>query len=220
MSDVPLVDPSAVADRVARLEAELHHRSGGRTRLLAVTKGFPPTAVAAAADAGLTAVGENYAQELLAKQAAGVGGDLAWHLLGAVQRNKVRRLAGRVALWQTVDRPELVVELAARAPGAAILIQVDPAGSAGKHGCSPAAVEGLVTQAGEAGLAVRGLMSVGVAGDVDATRRAFETTVGLADRLGLPERSMGMTDDLEVAVDCGSTMVRVGRAIFGDRPTR
>ena len=107
----PSIDPTAVADRIHDLEERLANLSGGRTRLLPVTKAFGPEAVEAVLAAGHSAVGENYAQEILAKDDALAGWDVAWHVIGSVQRNKVRRLAGRVAVWQTVDRPALVSEL-------------------------------------------------------------------------------------------------------------
>jgi len=219
-SDCPLIDPTAVADRIHDLEERLANLSGGRTRLLPVTKAFGPEAVEAVLAAGHSAVGENYAQEILAKDDALAGWDVAWHVIGSVQRNKVRRLAGRVAVWQTVDRPALVSEIARRAPGDRIMVQVDPLGFPGKGGCPPGAVEDLVGQALDAGLRVDGLMTVGAQGDTAATGRAFRVVADLADALGLVERSMGMTEDLEQAVASGSTLVRVGRALFGDRPPR
>ena len=216
----PLIDPTAVADRIHDLEERLANLSGGRTRLLPVTKAFGPEAVEAVLAAGHSAVGENYAQEILAKDDALAGWDVAWHVIGSVQRNKVRRLAGRVAVWQTVDRPALVSEIARRAPGDRIMVQVNPLGFPGKGGCPPGAVEDLVGQALDAGLRVDGLMTVGAQGDAAATGRAFRVVADLADALGLVERSMGMTEDLEQAVASGSTLVRVGRALFGDRPPR
>jgi len=214
------IAPTAVADRIHDLEERLAGLSGGRTRLLPVTKAFGPEAVEAVLATGHNAVGENYAQEILTKDDALAGREVAWHVIGSVQRNKVRRLADRVAVWQTVDRSALVSEIARRAPGARIMLQVDPLGFPGKGGCSPGAVEGLVGQALDAGLQVDGLMTVGAQGDAAATGRAFRVVSDLADALGLVERSMGMTEDLELAVASGSTLVRVGRALFGDRPPR
>ncbi|MEC8920595.1 MAG: YggS family pyridoxal phosphate enzyme, partial [Actinomycetota bacterium] len=89
----PSIDPTAVADRIHDLEERLANLSGGRTRLLPVTKAFGPEAVKAVLAAGHSAVGENYAQEILAKDDALAGWDVAWHVIGSVQRNKVRRLA-------------------------------------------------------------------------------------------------------------------------------
>ena len=218
--------PAEVASRLGHLVDWLDRLSGGRTALLPVTKAFGAEAVRAVLAAGMTDVGENYAQELIGKNSEldndlGSEGGLSpirWHMIGGVQRNKVQRLAGIVGLWQTVDRPELVDEMVRRAPGARILIQVDPAGTPGKGGCPPGDVEGLVTRAVDGGLEVTGLMTVGVTGDRDATGAVFRTVSRLADDLELAERSMGMTDDIELAVEHGSTMVRVGRALFGERP--
>ncbi len=215
-----------VASRLGDLVDWLDRLSDGRTALLPVTKAFGVEAVRAVLAAGMTDVGENYAQELLDKNGElreesgneGRPSPIRWHMIGGVQRNKVQRLVGIVSLWQTVDRPELVDEMIRRAPSARIMIQVDPAGTPGKGGCPPADVEGLVTRAVDGGLEVAGLMTVGVMGDRDATGAAFRTVSRLADDLELPERSMGMSDDIELAVEHGSTMVRVGRALFGERP--
>ena len=138
---------------------------------------------------------------------------------GNVQRNKVRRLVGPVAVWQTIDRPALASEVARRTPGGRILVQVDCLDIPGRGGCPPDEVESLVSVALAAGLDVAGLMSVGAVGDTTATRGVFRTVARLADDLGLEELSMGMSDDLESAVEHGSTMVRIGRALFGDRAT-
>jgi PLP dependent protein len=129
-------------------------------------------------------------------------------------------VADRVACWQSIDRASLVSELATRAPGARILVQVGAPGDPGKGGADPADVPDLVARARDAGLDVTGLMAVGVAGDPEATADAFATTADLADHLDLPERSMGMSGDLAVAVRAGTTMVRVGTALFGPRPPR
>ncbi|MDG1989011.1 MAG: alanine racemase [Acidimicrobiales bacterium] len=220
--------PDELASRLGLLEDRLRELSGGRTSLLPVTKAFGADAVRAVLATGRTEVGENYAQELLGKhleleaqREAEVEGAVPlarWHMIGGVQRNKVRRLAGIVSLWQTVDRVDLVDELARRTPGARILVQVDPADTPGKGGCPPSDVEGLVSRAVDGGLEVAGLMTVGVIGDAEATGTAFRVVARLADNLGLVERSMGMSDDLESAIEHGSTMVRIGRALFGDRP--
>lgn len=217
-----------------------------RVTIVAVTKGFGPSAVGAALAAGVADVGENYAQELLRKAAAlgpgaradldqtasgsepgpGLAGRITrgpgvrWHLVGTVQRNKVARLAGLVHLWQAVDRLEVADTIARYAPGAAVLVEVNLARGSGRGGCEPAAAPALVAELRARGLAVRGLMAVGPPGPPEGSRVGFRTVAELADELGLAERSMGMTDDLEVAIEEGSTMVRVGRALFGPRPPR
>jgi PLP dependent protein len=190
-----------------------------RVRVIGVTKGFGPGAVRAAGRAGLADLGENYAAELVAKAAAvgedGVG--VVWHFLGAVQRNKVAQLAPIVGVWQSVARTAEGERIARFAPGAHVLVQVEATGLPGRNGCPPPATGELVSRLGDLGLDVRGLMTVAAPGE-GAAQRAFETVGRLADRLGLEERSMGMSDDLEAAVAAGSTMVRVGRALFGPRP--
>ena len=196
-------------------------KAGGDWRaitLVAVTKDFGPDAVEAALDNGLRDLGENRAEQLAAKaQDAGAG--TRWHFLGRVQRNKVARLAPHVALWQAVDRLAAGEEIAKRAPGAAVLVQVNVSGEPQKHGCRPAEAAGLVGRLGALGLDVAGLMAVGPTGPPEAARPGFRQLRQLADELALPVRSMGMTDDLEVAVEEGSTMLRIGRALFGERPS-
>ena len=185
-------------------------------RVVGVTKGFGPDAVRAAREAGLGDLGENYAAELVAKAPA-VGDGVVWHFLGAVQRNKVAPLAPLVGLWQSVAREAEGARIARFAPGARVLVQVDTTGLPGRNGCAPTEVGELVGRLGDLGLDVRGLMTVAAPGPA-AARAAFEPVGRLADQLGLAERSMGMSDDLEAAVAAGSTMVRVGRALFGERP--
>lgn len=216
----PVVDPVAVAERVQAVRERIA-RAGdpGRVTLVAVTKGFGPDAVAAAVAAGLADVGESYAPELAAKALAGgaSGAGVRWHFVGRLQSNKVRRLAGTVHLWQSVDRHSVVDELARRAPGAAVLVQVNVSGEAQKGGCDPASAPTFVAEAGAAGLEVRGLMCVGAPGGGAAARPGFRLLRSLVDDLGLEVCSMGMSGDLEVAVEEGATMVRVGTALFGAR---
>lgn len=228
MSPALAVDPVAVAERLAVLRARIAVAAGAGGRevaVVAVTKGFGADAVRAALGLGLTAVGENYAQEAVAK-AADLAADPvpgvapAWHFLGRLQRNKVRHLAPFVAVWESVDRAELVDEIAGRAPGAVVFVQANLSGEAQKGGAPLVEVPALVARARAAGLAVEGLMGVAPAGDPEVARPGFAALVALADRLDLPERSIGMSADLEVAVEEGATMVRVGTGLFGPRPPR
>jgi PLP dependent protein len=192
--------------------------------ILAVTKGFGAEVVVAAVAAGCSMIGENYAQELRAKLAAmddlAPAGDRPdIHFIGRLQSNKVRLLATEVDVWESVDRATLLDEVARRRPGATVLIQVNASGEAHKGGCPPAEVEVLAEHARSLNLDLNGVMTVGpTSGDVAATRRAFELTRRLADELGLATCSMGMTDDLDLALDAGTTRVRVGTALFGRRP--
>jgi hypothetical protein len=149
--------------------------------------------------------------------AVGPGTGVVWHFLGAVQRNKVAELAPVVGLWQSVAREAEGARIARFSPGAQVLVQVETTGLPGRNGCPPAGVGELVARLADLGLDVRGLMTVAAPGE-GAAAESFGTLGRLADRLGLRERSMGMSDDLEAAVAAGSTMVRIGRALFGPRP--
>ncbi len=220
------VDPGDVALRLSEVRRRIASAGGGDRpiRIVAVTKGFGPDAVRAAVAAGVADVGENYADELVAKHAAVTPdadatprSDSRWHFIGRVQRNKVKRLAPLVHLWQTVDRAAAGREIAHRAPGARVLVQLNVSGQAGRNGCVPADAPALVDELRAMELDVVGLMAVGPAGSPEDARAAYRDLAAMADRLELPERSMGMTDDLEVAVEEGTTMVRVGRALFGAR---
>ena len=214
-----------VADRLAAVRARIEAagRAPDDVVVVAVTKGFGIDAVEAANAAGIMDVGENYAQELAAKvERARDNAGRRWHFLGHVQRNKVRTIAAAVHLWQGVDRVAAGEEIARRAPGARVLVQVRLEGGSadgpGRNGCDPDGVPELVERLDGLGLDVRGLMAVGPAGPPELARPGFRKVSTLADRLGLVERSMGMTDDLGIAVEEGSTMVRVGRGLFGARP--
>ena len=220
--DTGPLDCGVVAGRLAEVRERIAAagRDPGDVVVVAVTKGFGPDAVQAATAAGIADVGENYAQELAGKWEASGGAvdGRRWHFLGRVQRNKVRAIAPAVDLWQGVDRAAAGEEIARRAPGADVLVQVRIGDDESRNGCPPDDVPALVERLDELGLHVRGLMAVGPAGPPELARAGFRKVAALADRLGLAERSMGMTDDLGVAVEEGSTMVRVGRGLFGARP--
>jgi hypothetical protein len=208
---------------VRRRATELRRRIAaagdpGRVRIVAVTKGFGANAVDAALRAGITDIGESYAQELVAKVPDVNRDGARWHFIGRLQTNKVRALTDIVDVWQSVDRATLGDEIAKRAPGAEVLLQVNVSNEPQKGGCAPPEVPQLVRRLQQSGLQVRGLMTVGRAGPPEDVRPGFRTLRRLADDLGLVECSMGMSDDLEIAVEEGATMVRVGRALFGERP--
>ena len=226
-------DPALVetiAERRAAIEARIAARTDRSVRLVCVTKGHPVEVLAAAVQAGCRELGESYAQELLAKldaaaaapPAGGAGPfeDVTWHFIGRLQSNKVRQLAGTVDLWHTIDRESLAREVAKRAPGATVFVQLDLAGLPGRGGCAPAEAPALVACCTDLGLTVAGLMGVGVPGPPEDSRRPFAELVAMAEDLGLPERSIGMSGDLDVAVEEGATIVRVGSALVGPRPDR
>jgi uncharacterized pyridoxal phosphate-containing UPF0001 family protein len=218
--------PEVVAARIEEVWRRIGAtgRDGATVRLVAVTKGFDARAVAAALAAGVSDIGENYADELVAKastvgdSAGGAGGPPRWHYLGAVQRRRVRDLAPVVGCWQTLARTVEGEAIAGRAPGARVLVEVEVSGLPGRNGCPPDEVPALVRSLRSLELDVGGLMVVAPPGSTELSRAAFRTTASLAGDLGLAELSMGMTADLEVALEEGATMVRVGQGLFGPRP--
>jgi pyridoxal phosphate enzyme (YggS family) len=224
----------AVRGRIARA-CEAAGRDLDEVTLIAVTKTQPDATVRGAIDAGLLDLAENRVQELTRRLAVLEGpeaGRVRWHLVGRLQRNKVKDVVGRVALIHSIDREELVDRVAAVADAAGIvqrvLIQVNVGDDPAKGGCSLDRLEELVTYAsGPPAVDVVGLMTVpplpppgGRAEDTAAP--CFRRLREERDRLrvhfpGLEELSMGMSDDLEVAVREGATMVRIGSALFGQR---
>jgi PLP dependent protein len=213
-----VIDVTSVAECLATVRSRVAKAGGDQVRILAVSKGFGPDAWAAAAQVGLHDVGENYAQEALAKQATGRPDGVSLHFIGRLQTNKVKALAPIVDVWQTVDRRELVDVLARRVPNARVLIQVNVSQEPQKGGCGMAEADALVAYSLAAGLRVEGLMTVGKEGAPTEIAAGFRWLRQAADRLSLVECSMGMSDDLEIAVGEGATMIRVGSALFGKRP--
>lgn len=208
---------AALRDRIARIDRRWIHP----VRIVAVTKGFDRRAVDAAAAAHCDAIGENYAQEILAKRDALERSGTDVYFIGHLQSNKIRQLVGLISVWSTIDRGSLIDELTKRAPGAAIRLQVNTTGEAQKGGCTPGEVGELIARAGAGGLRVEGLMTVGPTGaPPEAARPGFRALRRLVDEFDLDECSMGMTADLEVAVEEGSTEIRVGTLLFGPRPSR
>ena len=212
-----MIDANEVADRVAHVRSVISNAGGTAVSLVAVTKSFGIDALRAALTAGCDAAGENYAQELLEKIAEGAP-SIDVHFIGALQSNKVRMLVGHIALWQSVDRDSVVDELGRRAPGATILIQVDTTGEPSKGGVTPAQLDALRVRAESRGLIVKGLMTIGPTdGTQDECEKSFGMLRHLVNEHGLSVCSMGMSADYPIAVACGSTMVRVGSGLFGDR---
>lgn len=213
-----IIDPTAVAGALVSVRERIARAGGGdEVAILPVTKGFGREAIDAVRAAGCTAIGENYAQELLAKHEACDG--LEVRFIGQLQTNKVRQLAGLVQVYESVDRPRLAVEIAKRSPGATVLVQVDTSGEPGKGGCPIVRLDDLVAHVRGLDLDLRGLMTVGpTGGDPEDARAGFREVRAAVERLGLVECSMGMTGDLHVAVQEGSTQIRVGTALFGSRP--
>lgn len=217
MSAAESGDVARVVERAADIRRRIAELTDRRVALVAVTKSHPAGAWELAAAAGCDAIAENYAQELAAK-AAVARTSLPVHFIGRIQSNKVRSVSGVVDVWQSVDRASVAAEIARRAPGATVFVQVNLTGEPTKGGCAPEEAGRLVASMRATGLLVAGAMTLGpTEPSVPARRAAFQALTRIADDLGLAERSMGMSDDFEDAVAEGSTMVRVGSALFGPR---
>lgn len=215
------IDRADVERRLRDIDARISAVAGRHVDIVAVTKNKPAEVLETAVAAGVRILGENYAQEVRAKanvidQLRATGVEV--HFIGQLQTNKVRMVVPHVDMVQSVDRQSLVDELARRAPGMRVLIQIDTSGGQGRGGCALDEVQSLVDSARSAGLAVEGLMTVGPAGgDHAALRAAFTRVSSLVSDLDLRVCSMGMSDDHLIAVEEGSTMVRIGTALLGGR---
>ena len=223
----------ALPERLAAVRAEIARRQGaGRwthpVTIVAVTKGFGLDAVQAALEVGLTELGENRVQEAVPKIDDPVGRRASWHLIGHLQRNKAKLVPGRFVLVQSVDSLALAEELDRRAAALGVtqrvLLQVNVAGEAQKSGCAleeAPALARAVARLPQLGL--EGLMTLApLTDDVDVQRRTFGGLRRLRDALqedglSLPALSMGMSADYATAVEEGTTMIRLGTALFGPR---
>jgi len=222
---------ATIAERVARVRqrvdraAERAGRSPAEVTIVAVSKGFPPSAIEEAAAAGIAHLGENRVQEAAAK-IPGLGSlPATWHLVGHLQSNKAKTALELFDIIHSVDSLHLAEVLSHRAQtGAAqqplpVLLEVNVTGEASKFGF-PAGEVAAATQAVARlpRLDLRGLMTVApFVNDPEAVRPVFRELRCLRDALGLRELSMGMTADFEVAIEEGATLLRIGRAIFGER---
>ena len=196
-------------------------RSRADVKLVAVTKTFPASDVDHAIAAGMTDVGENKVQEARDKKPS-VTGSARWHLIGHLQSNKAKDAVRLFDVIQTIDSIELAERVARFAEGEGkrqeLLLQVNVGDEAQKSGAEIADVPSLVHRIQELpSLHLAGLMAIPPLGEPEAMRPYFRTLRALRDDLGLQELSMGMTDDFEVAIEEGATVIRVGRAIFGAR---
>jgi pyridoxal phosphate enzyme (YggS family) len=213
-----------VRERVARA-AERAGRTPDDVLLIGVSKVVEVERIRAALAAGLGALGENRVQEAKAKVAE-LGRPVPWHLIGHLQTNKVKDALPLFDLIQSLDRLELAHELERRAAAQGrvveALLQVNVASEASKGGFAPDAVsEALDTIGTLSHVRVRGLMAIPPEVErAEESRPWFRRLREMADKHGLRDRSMGMSGDFEVAIEEGATMVRVGTAIFGPRPSR
>jgi PLP dependent protein len=222
MLDIP-ANLERVRERVARA-AERAGRTPDDVLLIGVSKVVEVERIRAALAAGLGALGENRVQEAKAKVAE-LGRPVPWHLIGHLQTNKVKDALPLFDLIQSLDRLELAQELERRAAAQGrvveALLQVNVASEASKGGFAPDAVgEALDTIGTLSHVRVRGLMAIPPEVErAEDSRPWFRRLREMADKHGLRERSMGMSGDFEVAIEEGATMVRVGTAIFGPRPS-
>jgi pyridoxal phosphate enzyme (YggS family) len=210
----------SVAERLAEVRQRIKRagRDPDEITIVAVTKGFDVDVCREALAAGLQILGENRVQEALPKIDAVTGAE--WHLIGHLQTNKVKQAAGRFALIQTVDSAHLAEAIARHAPNQAVLIEVNVAREPQRSGVAPERAHELV-EAMVGLLDLRGLMAMGPTGGDPSP--AFNEVRRLRDeaeqRLGkpLPVLSMGMSGDFEAALAAGSSMLRLGQALFGPR---
>ncbi len=204
-------------------------RGSEEVRILVATKYFEPAQISVLKDAGVDLLGENTAQDLVHKQEI-FGDRFEWHFIGHLQRRKARVVVPRVSLIHSVDSVRLIQELAKRAPdggGVEVLFQVNVSGEDSKYGVSEDEVEALLEAAAETKgkVRARGFMTLApLVADPEDVRYVFAKLRAIRDRLhqiwsphfDLSELSMGMSDDYEVAVEEGATLVRIGRTLIGE----
>lgn len=221
-----------IRERMARAAVRSGHDPES-IRLMAVSKTVEPDRIRMALQAGITLLGENYVQEAREKIPA-VGRDVQWHMIGHLQTNKVKYVVNLFDWIHSVDRLELATELDRRAGQhnrkLNILIEVNVSGEASKNGAAPAQVLELARNISALPhLNLRGLMTMPPYSENPESSRPYFTALrNLRDEIrasavpgvSMDELSMGMTDDFEVAIEEGATIIRVGRAIFGERTNK
>ena len=231
-------EAGAVAVALARVRADIerfaarHGRRSEAISLLAVSKTKPVAAIEAAVAAGQRAFGENYVDEALGKIGALGGAPLEWHYVGTIQSRRCEAIAERFDWAHGVDREKVARRLSERRPEGTpplnVCLQVDIDGEESKGGVAPAALEALAAScASLPGIRLRGLMAIPAPRDgLEEQRRAFACVREHQERLRargfdtLDTLSIGMSGDLEAAIAEGATLVRIGTAVFGERPPR
>ncbi|UCF06013.1 MAG: YggS family pyridoxal phosphate-dependent enzyme [bacterium] len=220
-------------ERVRERISEAAHKAGrseSEITIVGVTKTFGPEVVTAAVEAGIEDIGENRIQEFLAKSTE-VGVPCRWHLVGHLQTNKVNKAVGRFELIHSVDSLKLAEKLSVvgmeRGVATKILLEVNTSGETSKYGFAPEEIVEVSDQIIlKRGLTLKGLMTVGPwVADTAVVAKAFETLRRCKEEIenkstdynSIQHLSMGMTDDFEIAIAEGSTMVRLGRVLFGER---
>jgi pyridoxal phosphate enzyme (YggS family) len=224
----------SIADNIARVRERVRAaleragRGANDVTVVAVTKTFGAEVVREVIRGGILDIGENRVQELVAKQEE-IGDACRWHLVGPLQRNKAGKVVGRVVLIHSIDGVRIAetVDRVARARGqrVSVLLEVNTSGEASKHGVAPEeAVHVAEAIVRLESVDLDGVMTIGPAStDIAETRACFRTLVGLARELRaatgrkLPVISMGMSEDFEIAIEEGATLIRLGRVITGER---
>ena len=227
----------SIADNISSVKAEIEKaaklcgRDGTEIKLVAVTKTKPVQMLKEASSCKVTDFGENKPQEIVAKYPEFENENITWHLIGNLQKNKVRHIIDKVSLIHSVDSYELAVEINKRAAAICkvqdILIQVNISGEESKSGISPLDTEKLCRQISELeNVRIKGLMTISVRGnDYEGNFKIFSQLKELSlkikelaiNNVYMDELSMGMTHDFQEAIAAGATIVRVGTAIFGER---
>lgn len=227
-----MIEEQQIAQRLAEVRARVSeaarrvHRGADSVGLVLASKTQPAAAVAAAYHAGARMFGENYVQEAVAKRAALKAlTDIRWHLIGHLQRNKAGTAIDTFDLVQTLDNGRLADAFFRLRPDprVAVLVEVNLGGETSKTGVPPEDAQALIEAARDK-VEIRGLMTIPPpspnpehARNYFARLRELRDRLATASGLALSELSMGMTDDFEVAIEEGATIVRVGRAVFGER---
>ena len=205
-----------IKERIQEINKIIDAKAQNPVTLIGVTKGFTHEEVNIASELGIKNFGENYAQELLTKNPL-VDPEISWHYIGQLQSNKIRKISHLVDVWHSVTSLKLAREIHKRNDQAQILLQVSLMGPSNSKGFEVEQLPQLISELRDMNIDISGLMTMGVPGDMVATRVVFKELRKLADTFELPECSMGMSDDFEIALESGASMIRVGSAIFGNR---
>ena len=205
-----------IKERLQVINKIIDAKAQNPVTLIGVTKGFTHEEVNIASKLGIKNFGENYAQELLTKNPL-VDPEISWHYIGQLQSNKIRKISHLVDVWHSVTSLKLAREIHKRNDQAQILLQVSLMGPSNSKGFKVEQLPQLISELRDMNIDISGLMTMGVPGDMVATRVVFKELRKLADTFELPECSMGMSDDFEIALESGASMIRVGSAIFGNR---
>jgi pyridoxal phosphate enzyme (YggS family) len=218
---VSIADNLAAVEKRMRAACERSGRKRDTVTVVAVSKTFPAARIDEAIAAGVTHVGENRVQEARDKKPQ-VSGAARWHLIGHLQSNKAKDAVRLFDVIETVDSVELAEKIARAAETAGkaqdVLLQVNVGDESQKSGVAPADVESVWRQVRALkGLRLLGLMAIPPIGLPEETRPHFRRLRTIGDQIGVEHLSMGMSEDFEIAIEEGSTMVRIGRAIFGPR---